>query len=90
MAYLSRVTEGISEAPSPLGLFRVGVGVYRRRRAMPVNGTGRAGQRASRQQPTTSALATGTSKNIRLRRDDRQLSSPRDRFNGRRPLIEAI
>jgi Protein of unknown function (DUF2924) len=32
----------------------------------------------------------GTSKNIRLRRDDRRLRSPRCRFNGRRPFIEAI
>jgi predicted PurR-regulated permease PerM len=32
----------------------------------------------------------GTSKNIRLRRDDRRLRSPRCRINGRRPFIEAI
>jgi hypothetical protein len=32
----------------------------------------------------------GTSKNIRLRRDDRRLRSPRGRFDGRRPFIEAI
>jgi Cytochrome P450/Berberine and berberine like len=32
----------------------------------------------------------GTSKNIRLRRDDRRLKSPRCRINGRRPFIEAI
>ena len=36
------------------------------------------------------AYRKGTSKNIRLRRDDRRLRSPRCRFNGRRPFIEAI
>ncbi len=38
----------------------------------------------------TVVLPMGTSKNIRLRRDDRRLRSPRCRFNGRGPLIEAI
>ncbi len=32
----------------------------------------------------------GTSKNIRLRRDDRRLRAARCRFNGHRPFIEAI
>jgi hypothetical protein len=38
----------------------------------------------------TAARQWGTSKNIRLRWDDRRLRSPRGRFNGRRPFIEAI
>jgi hypothetical protein len=36
------------------------------------------------------AYFKGTSKNIRLRRDDRRLRSLRCRFNGCRPFIETI
>ncbi len=74
---------GLRTAQSQLGSVLVvpgPIGLYRRSNLEQIAGL--AGKIAEH--------VKGTSKNIRLRRDDRRLRAARCRFNGHRPFIEAI